>query len=107
MDDFAKLTERLKREKIPFNVYNTGGGCEVLFISFPDKSELSITPTEEECSDPTDAWMVCDNANPEAFWEGESVTLDECATTDRVVEMVRQRQRGLKIIEIIAGPEDV
>lgn len=106
MDEFAKLTDRLKAEKIQHNIFNTGGGCMVLFIGFADKSELSITPSESEgLADPSDHWLVCDNASEGAFYDGDNVTLDESASTDRVVEMVRQRQSGETIIEIIAGPE--
>lgn len=90
-NEFDSLAVRLRDEKIRFTVENAGGGCMVLFVTFADQSELSITRSEERNPDPANHWMVCNNANRDAFWEDGSVLVSRCADTDYVIEMIRSR----------------
>jgi hypothetical protein len=91
MDDYTKLEKALKRAKIAYEIRDTGGSVKVLFIPLPDGTELSITPTEEECPDPMDAWMICHNATPEVFWTGENIILYRCSETEDAIKCIRER----------------
>lgn len=89
---FEKLETRLKSEGIPFNIYNTGGGCFVLFVDIPDGSQLTVSPSEEEHpDDPSDWWLVCYDVDPTDLWNGESVTLSRAANAEYVVRELRSR----------------
>lgn len=100
-DKFGALWERLNAENISYTTENTGGGCMVLVIRLANGSLVTITPSEKPNDDQRNHWMVCFSVDAEQRDSGDDETLDNCAHTERAMELIRERM-AVNAIDTVA-----